>query len=381
MASSERTHPTVPGGPRFDRRHFLAGSLGAAAIAALAACGGSPSPAARKTAAPGKDGDTLNLYAWSGYFAPDVIDGFEKKHGITVAQTATASVPEMLQKLTATQPFDIALANSTFLPDVTSTGLLQVIDHDKLSNYGQVLEDFRTPYFDPDGKYCITYAMGGVGIAYRPSIYRNLTGSWADIWNNVDTDPKHVYLFDDYQLSLAIALMYLGLDPNTDSQRDLDQAVDALRSIKPKLGGFGSTGTADALAGGQATMAASYTGDAAAAIRTLGAGGGALAFEFAQQGQLFNADTLTIPTAAPHPGNAMLFLDYVLDPQNMTANVDYIAYPVPTTAGMAAYDNLVVDLPFLKIDNTILGQSNAWQHGLSATQRPLWNAAWLKVQA
>jgi spermidine/putrescine transport system substrate-binding protein len=382
MAPTDQVRLSGPGRRLIlDRRRFLTGSLGVAATAALAACSSAtPTNAPSKTATPGKDGDTLNLYAWSGYFAPEVIDGFQKKHGITVTQTATASVPEMLQKLTAKQPFDLALANSTFLPDVTPTGLLQAIDTEKLENYGQVLETFRKPYFDPDGKYCIPYAMGGVGIAYRKSIFTNLTGSWTDIWNNVDTDPKHVYLFDDYQLTLAIALMHLGLNPNTDSQTDLDKAVDALRAIKPKLGGFGSTSTAESLTGGQATMSSSYTGDVLTAIRNMGPTGTDLTFEFAHEGQLFNADTMTIPAAANHPGNAMLFLDYVLSPENMAANVEYIGYAVPTTAGMAAYETLIKDTPFLKLDTDLMAKTDSWQHGLTATQRPLWNAAWLKVQ-
>lgn len=363
------------------RRRFLAGSLTTAgAIAALAACSNNSGPVT-KTAAPVKDGDVLNLYAWSGYYAPEVLDGFQQEYGIEVQQTATASVPEMLQKITAKQPFDLAIANSTFLPDVVAAGLLQAIDHEKLSNYGQLLDTFRTPYYDPTSRYCITYALGGVGIAYRNSVFPTVTGSWADIWNNVNTDPKHVYLFDDYQLTLAIALMYLKLDPNTSRQSDLDQAVDALRAIKPQLGGFGSTGTAETLSSGQATMAASYTGDVLTAIRGMGATASDMKFQFAREGQLFNADTMTIPTSATHPGNAMLFLDYVLRPDKMTANVTYTGYPAPTAAGMAAYDDLVKDTPFLQLDTGVMNQPSAWQHGLTATQRPLWNAAWLKVQA
>ena len=100
----------------------------------------------------------------------------------------------------------------------------------------------------------------------------------------------------------------------------------------------------------------------------------------AKEGQLFNADTMTIPAAGAHPGNAMLFIDYMLNAENMTKNVSYISYPVPTTAGMAAYDALVADVPFLKVDTESLSDTSAWQQGLTATQRTLWQQAWLKVQ-
>ena len=46
---------------------------------------------------------------------------------------------------------------------------------------------------------------------------------------------------------------------------------------------------------------------------------------------------MTITTKGAHPGNGMLFINYMLAPENMTANIDYIGYPVGTTAGTAAY--------------------------------------------
>lgn len=363
-----------------DRRALLGGVLGLAAVSALSACGSSSGTAAKKTGKAKKDGDSLSLYAWEGYFAPEVIKGFQTKYGIKVKQTATASMGDMIQKITSKQPFDVAIANSTFLPDVVKAGLLSEIDHDKLSNYDEVIDYFQNPYFDPGGKHCIGYAMAPVGIAYRKSIYTGLTKSWKDLWNNVGTDPKHVYLLDDYQLTLSIALMSLGLDPNTDSQSDLDKAVAAIRSIKGKLGGFGSTNTVQALSGGQATMIPSYTGNVFTAIHQ-SKHGKDLEFELAKEGQLFNDDVMTIPAASAHPGNAMLFLNYVIAPENMKKNVEYIGYPVPTKTGMATYDGLVKDYPFLQFGTSLLNDPSAWEKGLSTTQRSLWNAAWLKVQA
>ncbi|TQS44782.1 polyamine ABC transporter substrate-binding protein [Cryptosporangium phraense] len=366
-----------------DRRAFLGGSLSLAALAALAACGDDSSSSSTK-AAPAlkaaKDGDTLNLYAWDGYFAPEVIDGFEKKYGITVKQTATASMNDMIQKITAKQPFDIAIQNSTFLQQVTSVGLLHQINHDALTNWGEVIEYFNDPYFDPGAKYSVGYAMAPVGLAYRKSKYTNLTKSWKDLWTNVDTDPKHVYLIDDYQISLSVALMYLGLDANSDKQDDLDKAVDAIRSIKGKLGGFNSTNTVQALSSGQATLLPSYTGNVYTAL-SQAKDAADLDFQLCKEGQLFNDDVMTIPINAPHTGNAMLFLDWVLAPEQMAANVKYIGYPVPTKTGMATYDTLVKGHDFLTFGTSLLSDTKAWQKGLTATQRTMWNAAWLKVQA
>jgi spermidine/putrescine-binding protein len=372
-----------PAGPTgfIDRRAFLGGSLGVAALAALAACSSSGGTSGAKgSIKAAKDGDTLNLYAWEGYFAPTTIKGFEKKYGITVKQTATASSADQLQKITSEQPFDVTISNSTFLPQVTSAGLLHVIDHDQLKNFDQVIPYFQSPYFDPGAKYSIGYAMAPVGIAYRKSEYPNLTGSWKDFWNNVTTVPKHAYYIDDMQLGLSIALMYLGLDLDTDSQSDLNKAVSAISSIKGELGGFGSTNTIQSLSSGQATLIPSYTGNVYTAL-TQAKNASDLGFELCKEGQLFNDDAMSIPIKAAHPGNGMLFIDYMLAPENMTANVKYIGYPVPTKAGLQTYDTLVKATPFLAFGTSLLSKPSAWEKGLSPQQRTLWNAAWLKVQA
>lgn len=385
---SSKPHPGArilkPGPTGFiDRRAFLGGTLGVAALAALAACGssgGNKSGSSGSGIKAAKDGGTLNLYAWEGYFAPATIKGFEKKYGITVKQTATASSAAQLQKITSQQPFDVTIANSTFLPQVTAAGLLHVIDHDQLKNFDQVIPYFQNPYFDPHAKYSIGYAMAPVGIAYRKSMYSNLTGSWKDFWNNVTTVPKHAYFIDDMQLGLSIALMYLGLDQNTDSQSDLNKAVAAIASIKGKLGGFGSTNTIQSLSSGQATILPSYTGNVYTALNQA-KDASDLSFELCKEGQLFNDDTMSIPIKAAHPGNAMLFIDYMLAPENMTQNVKYIGYPVPTKAGMSTYQSLVKDTPFLQFGTSLLSKPTAWQKGLTPQQRTLWNAAWLKVQS
>src|ERR1700693_4868411 len=84
-----------PGVGHIDRRTVLRGSLAAALACVVAACSSGGSASSGSTAAAGlkaeKDGSTLDLFAWQGYFAPSTISGFEKKYGITVKQTYITS--------------------------------------------------------------------------------------------------------------------------------------------------------------------------------------------------------------------------------------------------------------------------------------------------
>jgi spermidine/putrescine transport system substrate-binding protein len=376
------------GQPRsIDRRTVLRGSAAAAFAGALAACGSSTSSGSTSSSSSGpagveakKDGSTLDLFAWQGYFAPSTISSFQKKYGITVNQTYITSGDDELQKVAAGLPFDVAIANSEYLPQIIASNLLRPIEHSQLSNWDEVIGYFNNPYYDPGAKYSVGYAMAPLGIAYRTDKFPTLSGSWSDIWDHAAGAPGHVYMLNDMQSSLAIALMHLGLDQYTAKQSDLDSAVSALTSLKPKLGGFASVNTIQTIASGQAAMIPSYTGNVFTAL-SQAKNKSTIRFELCQQGQLFNTDTMAITAKAAHPGNAMLFINWMLEPANMAANVDYIGYPVPTKAALTAYNTLVKDFPWLSVGTDLLAKPSAWEKGLTSTQRTLWNAAWLKVQA
>ncbi len=373
--------------PLVSRRMILRSGSMAALAAAAAACGsgGSPSPGSSAGKGPGpvparKDGSTLNLFAWQGYFAPSTIKGFEKKYGITVNQTYITSGDDELQKVVAGLPFDVAITNSTTLPQVAAAKLLRPIGHGELSNWDQVIPYFQNPYYDPGAKYSVGYAMAPIGIAYRTDKFPKLTGSWSDLWTYGPKDAGHVYMLNDMQASMSIALMHLGLNQYTSSPSDLSAAAKSLIALKPKLGGFASTNTIQIIASGEAAMIPSYTGNVYTALLQA-KNKSTIRFELCREGQLFNADTMAIPASAAHPGNGMLFIDWMLAPENMTANVNYIGYPVPTTAAMSAYNALVKNYPWLSVGTDLLSKPSAWEKGLTQAQRSAWNAAWLTVQA
>ena len=68
-------------------------------------------------------------------------------------------------------------------------------------------------------------------------------------------------------------------------------------------------------------------------------------FEAPQQGTPVNSDTYAIPINARHPGTALLFIDYMLRPENVEKNINYIGYPMPVHGTEATYQEIVADYP------------------------------------
>jgi spermidine/putrescine-binding protein len=209
-----------------------------------------------------------------------------------------------------------------------------------------------------------------------------MTGSWKDLWTHAPKLGHRCYCVDG-TTAIAIGLMYSGYNENSVVPAQLAASVKALDTLKPIIGGFESINTIQILGNGQAWMIPTYTGNVYTAILE-SKGKNTLQFELCKEGQLFNADNLSVPIHAQHPGNGALFIDWMLATKQMIQNVAYIGYPVPTTAALAEYDKLVTDYPFLEvgtdfIDNVTSGKG--WQGYQSPADLQALNAAWTQVLA
>ena len=68
-------------------------------------------------------------------------------------------------------------------------------------------------------------------------------------------------------------------------------------------------------------------------------------FQAPSEGAPVNSDTYAIPVNAQHPGTALLFIDYMLRPENVEKNINYIGYPMPVHGTEARLREIVADYP------------------------------------
>ena len=103
------------------------------------------------------------------------------------------------------------------------------------------------------------------------------------------------------------------------------------------------------MTGGDAWIHHMWSGDFA--LPAQGAGQGQPAnfdFEAPKEGTPINSDAYAIPTNAKHPGTAMLFIDYLLRPENAIKNMNYLYYPFPVKDALPAFADLAKDVPGLQ---------------------------------
>ena len=318
-----------------------------AVIAALAAllgfgCGKkAESPPAVDAAAPAASAEEkiLNVFNWSDYIDPQVIEDFQKETGIKVSYDVFDSNEVLETKLlTGNSGYDLVVPSAYFLERQIKAGVFGKLDKAKLTNLANLDPDIvqRAAGHDPGGQYGVVYMWGTTGIGYNADkVKAIMPNAPVDSWNLV-FDPAVISKFKGCGVSVledptdmvATMLLYLGKDPNSESEADLKLAEERLLAIRPYIRLITSSQYIEALANGEICIAVGYSGDVLQARDRAAEAGKAVDIRFSipKEGALMWFDTLAIPADAKHPGNAHLFIDYLLRPEVAARNSDFVNY-------------------------------------------------------
>ncbi|MBS1888514.1 MAG: extracellular solute-binding protein [Actinobacteria bacterium] len=388
--NSYMSGPDPLGGKITRRGLFGTGArIGGAALLAtgagdlLAACGGSSSTSApaMQPVAPKVDGKVLNLLTYPGFFAESAVKGFEKEYGVKVESTAFVGGQE-LAKIASGQPFDLTTPIASQLPEIIASGLARPLDHEKFKYWDQILPAFMNPPYDPGAKYSVPYAFARCGLVYATEWVKEseLTGSWADLWRLAPKLRHRAYVMNDMQTSMGMALEYKGHDLNSGDAKQIEEAGQALVELMPSTGGFSDPSDEELIISGQGWLVPSWSNSMYFSVLQV-KDRSSLGFQFCKEGSLVDMNPMIVDAAGKSPGTAALFIDWMLKPENMEANVRQVGAGVPTKAGMAAYEELGKEFPFLKVPPDIVTSFAGWQKPFTAERRKLFTEQWSRVQA
>jgi putrescine transport system substrate-binding protein len=270
----------------------------------------------------------LFIYNFSDYFAPDTISNFVKKTGIDARVDFYDSLEILETRLLAGgSGFDVVFPSSTVGERLIASGALQPIDKSKLKNYGNLDPKLLKLLgeHDPGNTYLVPYMWLTTGIGYnRAMIEQRLADAPVDSLAMV-FDPKIAAKFADCGIGIVdapnevipIALNYLGLDPFSAKEEDLQKAQDLLMALRPNIRHMQSGKLIADMASGQLCLAIMWSGDVgiAAARAKEAKTGQDIRYSLPKEGTLVSFDTLAIPAGAANVEQALQFIDYILDPK------------------------------------------------------------------
>ena len=287
----------------------------------------------------------VNVYNWSDYIDPSVIADFQKEYGIKVNYDVFDS-NEVLETrlLTGHSNYDVVVPSGPFLAHQVQAGVFQKLNKALLPNWSNLDPAVmaKEAQYDPGNVYSATYMWITSGPGYNVAKIKELmpdapVDSWAMLY-----DPAVVSKFKDCGVSLLDApteviptvLIYLGKDPNSNSLDDLQAAEKALMAVRPFIRYFNSSRYIDDLANGETCLALGWSGDVKQAHdRAKDAGKGIdIGYNIAKEGAISNYDVMAVLADAPHPNNAHLFINYLMQPGVAAKNTNLIKYANGDTA-------------------------------------------------
>jgi putrescine transport system substrate-binding protein len=336
---------------------------------------------------------TVNFYNWSNYVAPGVLEDFTKETGIKVVyDTFDANETLETRLLAGKSGYDVVVPTAYFLQRQITAHVFQKLDKAKLPNLANAWAEVtkRLGIYDPGNIYAANYMWGTTGIGFNVKEVQRILGPDAkiDSWDIV-FKPENLAKFKDcgvHMLDSAddifpAALSYLGIDPNSTKQADLEKAADLVIKIRPYVRKFHSSEYLNGLATGEICFVVGWSGDILQArSRAAEAKNGVeIGYSIPKEGAQMFFDNLAIPADAKNVSEAYALINYLYRPEVAAANTDFLSY----ANGNLASQKL--------IDPKILGDKNIYPDGATlkklfvitardpATQRII-NRLWTRVK-
>jgi len=340
---------------------------GLVVAAALTGCGKKQEPAAPAAtdaassapaaAAPAEE-KVVNVYNWSDYIDPAMLEKFTAETGIKVNYDVFDSNEVLQTKLLAGNTgYDVVVPSASFLEVQIKAGVFQKLDKSKLPNWQYldpgILE--RVARHDPGNEYAVNHMWGTDAIGYNVAKVKAIDpNAPVDSWSLI-LDPKWSSKFKDCGISVldapdevvGVVLAFLGKDPNSENPDDLKAAEEVLMKIRPNIRMIHSSQYIDALANGEICIALGWSGDILMAkSRAEEAGQGVeIAMTVPKDGTIIWFDMYAIPADAPHPDNAHAFINFMMKPEVAAANSNFVHYATGNAAAIPLLDPGVRDDP------------------------------------
>ena len=305
--------------------------------------------------------ETVHIYNWGEYIAPDTLKNFQAQTGIGSQYDVYDSNETLDAKLMAGHSgYDVVMPSNHFMARQIQGGALTKLDRSKLPNWNNLNPVLMKALEanDPGNQYGFPYLWGTTGIGYNMDKVKAVLGDGValDSWD-VLFKPENlsklakcgVAVLDNGPELLPIALHHLGLPHHSQNPEDYKKAEALLVEMRQNVTYFHNSKYIADLANGDVCMAVGFSGDIMqAANRAKEAGNGVhVEYIIPKEGAPLWFDMVAMPANAPSEAAGYAFMNYLLEPKVMAGISDSVRY----ANGNAKADSLVE--PALKADPTV----------------------------
>jgi putrescine transport system substrate-binding protein len=312
-------------------------SLTSAMLAVTALLWGPP-------AAAQEEEKVLNIYNWSDYIADDTIANFEKETGIKVRYDVFDSNEILHAKLVAGKTgYDVVVPSSYWAKIQADGGLLRKLDKAQLPNLKNMDPAIQAQLaaLDPGNQFLVNWLWGYTTVGINVDKVKAALGGMPMPENAWDLVFKPEYItklkscgvsfLDSPTDIIPAALHYLGKPAFSRNLADYQGVAPLLKSVRPGVTLFSSSGYINDMATGSICVALGWSGDINIAKQRAidGKTGQNIQALIPSTGGVLFFDTMAIPADAPHPNNALKWINYIMRPEVDASLTNKVFYANP----------------------------------------------------
>ena len=336
---------------------------------------------------------TVNVYNWSNYIAAGVLDDFTRETGIKVVyDTFDANETLETRLMAGKSGYDVVVPTGYFLQRQIKANIFLKLDKSKLPNLANAWQPIvdRLGIYDPGNQYAYNYMWGTTGIGYNVKAAKAILGGDAvpDSWDIV-FKPENlakfkdcgVHMLDSADDIIPAALAYLGLNPNSSKQADLDKAGELISKIRPYVRKFHSSEYLNGLATGELCLVVGWSGDIKQAQRRAAEAQSPVEVGYAipKEGAQMFFDNLAIPADAKNVDEAHALINYLYRPEVAAKNSEFMRYANGNLASQKLIDPAVMNDKTIFPDEATMAKLFVIEAREPATQRII-NRLWTRVK-
>jgi putrescine transport system substrate-binding protein len=283
--------------------------------------------------------DTVRIYNWSSYIAPDTLQAFTASSGHPTQYDVYDSNEMLDAKLMAGRSgYDVVFPSNHFMANQITAHALKELDRSRLPNWNNLNPTLMKALEvnDPGNRHGFPYLWGSTGIGYNVAKVKAVLGDVPlDSWDLV-FKPENikklaqcgVAFLDNGPEILPIALNYLGLPHHSGQKADYAKAQALLMQVRPYVRYFHSSKYTADLANGDICMAVGFSGDVmqAASRASESKSGQEIAYIIPKEGSPMWFDMVAMPADAPNEAAGYAFMNYLLDPKVMANISNHVQY-------------------------------------------------------
>jgi spermidine/putrescine transport system substrate-binding protein len=288
----------------------------------------------------------LNIYNWGNYTSPELIEKFTAETGIEVTITDFDSNDTALARIRqGGHGFDIVVPTHSFVQQWIAGGLIQPLDPEIVTDRGNIDPRWVDVDFDPGREYTVPWQWGTTGVIVNTSVYDGDINT-ADIFLNPPEElVGRINVIPEMSDIMAIAVYAAGGDSACTDDMEVWRTVrDRLMAAKDSW-----------LALDYGTLDSYVSGDIAAGVYWNGSSMRArlenadMAYGYPATGYPVWMDNAAVLADAENRENAMIFINYILQPENAAMLSNFARYANGIAGSEAYLDEVMQTAPEIVI--------------------------------